>query len=152
MTTKLHGSGLQLGDDATPTRNFVWTAASADGTVKLHRGNLGAGTQDILTVSAAGIPNFAQLARTFGASGSVMLEGGLIVKWGSATSGGATNTITYPTQFPTATVFALCIHTTASTYVWPVTGKAAATFNNICYNLSGTPTSGIAYDWLAIGY
>lgn len=97
-------------------------------------------------------PTFATLTATLGAAGSVMLPGGLIAKWGSATSGGATNTITYPTAFPTATVFATCIMTSASTYWFPITAKAAASFNNVCYNPAGTPTAGIPYDWMAIGY
>lgn len=48
-------SNLQLGDSLTATQNFTLTAAAADGTLKLARGNAGATTQDILTVDAAGI-------------------------------------------------------------------------------------------------
>lgn len=48
-------SNLQLGDSATATQNFTLTAAAADGTLKLARGNAGATTQDILTVDAAGV-------------------------------------------------------------------------------------------------
>jgi len=44
----------QLGLSATATQNFTLTAAAADGTMKLARGNAGATTQDILTVDAAG--------------------------------------------------------------------------------------------------
>jgi len=122
-----------------------------DGTVKIRVGPFGSKV-DGLTISAAGIPTFDQLTKTLGASGSVVLPGGLIVKWGSATSGAATNTVTYPVAFPTATVFAACIQTTASVYIWPITAKAAGSFNNICYNTAGTPTASIAYDWLALGY
>lgn len=48
-------SNVQLGDSLTAAQNFVLTAAAADGTLKLARGNAGATTQDILTVDAAGI-------------------------------------------------------------------------------------------------
>lgn len=41
---------LQLGDSATATQNFTLTSAAADGTMKIARGNVGATTQDILTV------------------------------------------------------------------------------------------------------
>ena len=44
---------LQLGDSLTATNNFV-LKTNADGTAKLSRGNVGATTQDILTVDAAG--------------------------------------------------------------------------------------------------
>lgn len=48
-------SNVQLGDSLTATQNFTLTAAAADGTLKLARGNAGATTQDILTVDAAGV-------------------------------------------------------------------------------------------------
>lgn len=44
---------LQLGDSLTATNNFV-LKTNADGTAKLARGNVGATTQDILTVDADG--------------------------------------------------------------------------------------------------
>ena len=49
--TKTH---IQLGDSATATNNFMLTSQTADGTMKLARGNNGATTQDILTVNADG--------------------------------------------------------------------------------------------------
>lgn len=45
----------QLGLSSTATQNFTLTAAAADGTLKLARGNAGATTQDILTVDANGV-------------------------------------------------------------------------------------------------
>lgn len=122
-----------------------------DGTLVIQSGPTGAKV-NALTLSSAGVPTFDQLAKTLGSSGTVTLPSGLIIKWGSATSGAGTNTVTYPTAFPTATVFATCIHTSAAVYVWPITAKAAASFNNVCYTTGGTPTASIAYDWLAIGY
>jgi len=53
MAGTLRVKTLQLGDNATATQNFVWTENS-DGTAKLARGNVGATTQDILTVDANG--------------------------------------------------------------------------------------------------
>ena len=47
-------TNVQLGDSSTATQNFTLTAAAADGTMKLARGNAGATTQDILTVDANG--------------------------------------------------------------------------------------------------
>lgn len=46
-------SNVQLGDSATATQNFTLTAAAADGTMKLARGNAGATTQDILSIDAS---------------------------------------------------------------------------------------------------
>lgn len=55
---------LQLGEDATATRNFV-LRTNNDGSATLARGNAGATTQDILTVDAAG---FAKLPQSYGPS------------------------------------------------------------------------------------
>jgi len=51
---KVSGNAIQLGDSATATQNFV-LQTNLDGTAKLSRGNLGATTQDVLTVNAAGV-------------------------------------------------------------------------------------------------
>lgn len=53
MAGTLKVKNVQLGDNVTATQNFVWSENS-DGTAKLARGNVGATTQDILTVDAAG--------------------------------------------------------------------------------------------------
>lgn len=50
---------LQLGDNATATQNFVWRTNS-DGTATLARGNVGATTQDILTVDSSGLVTLTQ--------------------------------------------------------------------------------------------
>ena len=49
--TKSH---IQLGDSATAANNFMVTAQAADGTMKIARGNNGATTQDLITISATG--------------------------------------------------------------------------------------------------
>lgn len=53
MAGTLKTDNLQLGDSLTATNNFV-LKTNADGTAKLARGNVGATTQDILTVDADG--------------------------------------------------------------------------------------------------
>jgi hypothetical protein len=53
MAGTIKSNAVQLGDSATATNNFVWQT-NVDGTAKLARGNVGATTQDILTVDAAG--------------------------------------------------------------------------------------------------
>lgn len=53
MAGNIKVNSVQLGDSATATQNFVWQT-NVDGTAKLARGNVGATTQDILTVDAAG--------------------------------------------------------------------------------------------------
>lgn len=45
---------IQLGNNADPTRNFV-LRTNADGTMTIARGNVGATTQDIMVVNAAGV-------------------------------------------------------------------------------------------------
>lgn len=53
MAGQIKVNQVQLGDSATATQNFVWQT-NVDGTTKLARGNVGATTQDILTVDATG--------------------------------------------------------------------------------------------------
>ena len=53
MAGKLTINAVQLGDSSTASQNFV-LQTNADGTAKLSRGNLGATSQDIFTVDAAG--------------------------------------------------------------------------------------------------
>ena len=51
-------NNIQLGQSGTATQNFTLTAAQADGTLKLSRGNPGVTTQDILTVDSSGKAQF----------------------------------------------------------------------------------------------
>ena len=53
MAGKLTINAVQLGDSSTASQNFV-LQTNVDGTAKLSRGNLGATSQDIFTVDAAG--------------------------------------------------------------------------------------------------
>lgn len=57
-------NNLQLGDSSIPTRNFVWQTNN-DGSAKLARGNVGATTQDILTVDQNGRIAFPQSVVAF---------------------------------------------------------------------------------------
>lgn len=53
MAGNLKTNSIQLGDSATPTQNFT-LRTNIDGTATLARGNVGATTQDILTIGADG--------------------------------------------------------------------------------------------------
>lgn len=53
MAGNVKANAVQLGDSSTATQNFVWQT-NVDGTAKLARGNVGATTQDVLTVDANG--------------------------------------------------------------------------------------------------
>jgi len=69
MAGKITAGTIQLGDSSTATQNFVVNTA-VDGSMKIARGNAGATTQDVLTVSsggAVGVPN--------GISGAVTTTG-----------------------------------------------------------------------------
>jgi hypothetical protein len=94
---------LQLGDNATATQNFVWQTNN-DGTAKLARGNVGATTQDILTVDAAGnlgnkdLPMYACRAwgKFTGATGALLAGGNCTVSRDSL----GLYTITFITAMP----------------------------------------------------
>jgi len=53
-------TNVQLGDSSTATQNFTLTAAAADGTMKLARGNFGATSQDVITIDSNGKAAFPQ--------------------------------------------------------------------------------------------
>jgi hypothetical protein len=56
----LKTNAVQIGQSATATQNFTLSVPSSpDGTVKLARGNSGATTADIFTVSNTGVVTFA---------------------------------------------------------------------------------------------
>jgi len=74
MTGALKNTASQIGTSATATNNFSFEPTTA-GAMKLARGNAGATTQDILTVSSGGVLGFVQ-------SFSSAVSGGV-----SATSG-----------------------------------------------------------------
>lgn len=100
--SRLKLQAVQVGTNSDSTKNFAVDASQADGTLKISRGNLGATTQDVLTVAAStGKIDFPQLARTIGASGSYELPGGLILKWGKSASS-ATGSVTVALDFQNA--------------------------------------------------
>jgi len=59
MAGTINTNTVQLGDSATATQNFT-LRTNVDGTATLARGNVGATTQDILTVDANGKAVFSQ--------------------------------------------------------------------------------------------
>jgi len=74
MAGQIKANQIQLGDDAVASRNFVWQT-NIDGTAKLARGNVGATTQDILTVGVDGVIKYPQLPYTVAAwNGSIAAQ------------------------------------------------------------------------------
>lgn len=53
---------VQVGISSDANKNFVIDASQADNTLKISRGNAGATTQDVLTVSATGVVSGPLLA------------------------------------------------------------------------------------------
>lgn len=66
MAGPLKVSAVQFGDSSTATQNFV-LQQNADGTAKFARGNVGATTQDIFTIDAAGLVAMPQSVVAFSA-------------------------------------------------------------------------------------
>jgi hypothetical protein len=57
----IKANAVQVGQSPTATQNFTLAVPSSpDGTIKLARGNAGATTQDVLSVSNAGVVSFPQ--------------------------------------------------------------------------------------------
>lgn len=59
MAGQITTNAIQLGNSTTATQNFVWQT-NVDGTSKMSRGNVGATTQDILSVDATGLVTMTQ--------------------------------------------------------------------------------------------
>jgi hypothetical protein len=57
----IKANAVQIGQSGTATQNFTLAVPSSpDGTIKLARGNSGATTQDVMSVSNAGVVSFPQ--------------------------------------------------------------------------------------------
>ena len=87
MAGTLKTNAVQLGDSVTATQNFVWQT-NVDGTAKLARGNVGATTQDILTVDAAGNVNIPLISSLTGVSTLTGAAAGMAVTNVSSINGG----------------------------------------------------------------
>jgi microcystin-dependent protein len=138
---------LGIGVSATIGNNFNLDASANNGTMKLARES----GQDVMTVDAAGKPRFPQLAQLISSNGYKVLEGGLIVQWGSGNlvSGGAA--VTFPLQFPNS-VFAISI--TADQAISGVTGEglAAQIVNTVAFQAHNNWQVAVNVTWIAIGY
>ena len=121
----LKTNAVQIGQSNTATANFALTAANADGTVKLARGNVGATTQDVMTVASdgkvdfpAGLSAFLGSNQNLSSNGYQKLPGGLILQWGVATLPNRTtyqsgSFINFPIAFPNQ-VFSITANLMAS--------------------------------------
>ncbi|MHB8123991.1 MAG: glycine-rich domain-containing protein [Desulfuromonadaceae bacterium] len=70
-------NNVQIGQSATPTNNFVLSVpAVPDGTLKISRGNIGATTQDVLTVAADGTTSIAGVQPALATATQVEMESG----------------------------------------------------------------------------
>ena len=146
MGNKVAGNGVQLGDSATATQNFTLTAAAADGTMKLARGNAGATTQDVLTVDANGKPSFPQGL----ASGSFVETGSAGMGYGTGSGGTVTQltskattvTLNKPTGQITMNNAALAANTTV---VFGLSNSLITSADNVVVTIQSV-TLGIQYN------
>jgi len=140
--SRLKTNAVQLGDNATATQNFT-LRTNNDGTMTLARGNVGATTQDILTVSADGNVKHGvarSIVRLAGGGGfgstniatrrfsNLLFTRGTDITYADSATLGATFTITvdgvysisYTDQFNSAAYFGVSFNTTQ-----PATSVAA---------------------------
>lgn len=154
---------LQIGQSSTATQNFsLEQPVTPDGTVKLVRGNAGAGSQDILTVDASGDVlvggNNLNLfsAKSLAASGYQKLPSGLIIQWGNfAASASADTAATFPIAFPTACQAVTATHglyagVDAGSSV--IVSKSTTGFSYAAYLDNSTRNGATNVFYFAIGY
>ena len=91
-----------LGLSGTASENHHWDGSVAN-QLKLKKGTPASPGVDVMTVDAAGKPDFPQLIRSLGTFGSYELPGGLIIKWGTEPMSLGDHAVTYSTPFTTAT-------------------------------------------------
>lgn len=155
-------NNLQVGQSGTATHNFTLTAANADGTAKLARGNVGATTQDVMTVASdgkvdfpAGLSAFLGSNQALGSSGYQKFPGGLILQWGAGfTTVDGTIPITFPVAFPNACVGIHGTHSGAGPALMiEIYGTRTKTgVLTKTYNADNQVQAGWAVLWFAIGY
>ena len=155
-------NNLQLGQSGTATQNFTLTAASADGTAKLARGNVGATTQDVITVASdgkvdfpAGMAAFLGTNRSLTANGYQKLPGGLTVQWGLASYQGVTGAtgqvFSFNVPFPNACLAILASDAGGGCHSTGTTPVSATQFRCWGKDANGTYLD-TAMQWAAIGY
>lgn len=169
----LKTNAVQIGQSNTASANFALTAANADGTVKLARGNVGATTQDVMTVASdgkvdfpAGLSAFLGSNQNLSSNGYQKLPGGLILQWGTANLPNvsiyqSSAVINFPIQFPNG-VFAitanLSTNTTSNSHLsLGVMCALRTTAGFTAYvdnggDLNGGTMMSTAITWFAIGY
>lgn len=169
----LKTNAVQIGQSNTATSNFTLTAASANGTVKLARGNSGATTQDIITVGTdgkvdfpAGLAAFVGSNQNLSTNGYQKFPGGLIIQWGTATLPNVSTFqssayVSFPIQFPNAalSVTANLIEPTTSNSLlslgiicrWKTTSGFTAYSDN-GGDLNGGVMATTYINWIAIGF
>lgn len=132
--------------------NGLVQASGNDGALTIQTGAAGAKV-DAIRITSAGIPTFSQLAATFGASGSVTLPSGLIVKWGTfAVSNAGYTACTFTSAFPTAalTVVATPLNSAANALTVGISALSTTAFNAGII-LNTTFQNGSIY-WIALGH
>lgn len=158
----LKTNAVQIGQSNTATANFALTAANADGTVKLARGNVGATTQDVMTVDAAGKVDFpAGLTAFLGSNQSLALNGyqkfpgGLIIQWGEGNYSGNGGVVTFPIPFPNAVFQILSIDGGTGVHNIAAVKNNLSSFLNYSLEPGATLPSYAAATyvrWFAIGF
>lgn len=156
MAGTIKSNVVQLGDSATATQNFV-LQTNVNGTATLARGNVGATTQDILTVDSSGKPQFPQLLQSLDSAGYITMPGGLIIQWGqgSLSPNGATyvsTNITLSVAFTTATYQVFATLSTPVSNQTMTVAAANSTLSQIAvYMNSVSSVPNQSFSWLAIG-
>lgn len=148
---------VQVGISSDANKNFVIDASQADNTLKISRGNAGATTQDVLTVSASGNVLFPMTDQTLSSNGYTTLPGGLIMQWGRhVTSTGGGNGIVFPKPFPSALYSVVLTPDigVGANAVFPAVDLSSSTLSAatiFARNANNTTYLQVAVFWVAIG-
>lgn len=151
---------MQLGQSPIATNNFTLDNLT-NGTMKLVRGNAGAGLQDIMTISALGEIDFPQMLRNYSANGYQKFNGGLIVQWGRIAYSTSTIDmgviITFPVAFSSMCKFIPggLEATSGDARQYGAGAISSSTLSGLTlgYRSLGPVTSGAGFiNWMAIGY
>lgn len=103
--------------------------------------------------TSADLSGLTQFAKSLGVSGYQKLPGGLIIQWGSYTTGaGGNGTITFPIAFPTACRAITFIPQSATATTYGVNQVSVTTSQTTIISSAGSSGTPLALNWMAVGY
>jgi len=110
------------------------------------------GAVEALHIATDGKVAFPQMPQTLETNGSYELPGGLIIKWGTLTTGSsATSPVAFASAFTTACYVVSTNTQNTGPYVSNTNSLSVSGFNCDAWVMSGATRAAVIVNWIAIG-